>query len=117
MNCYKILTLLLVSALIISPAAGAVGSGAEEESTLWAEVGEAVRAELGEAVRVGIGISALMLAGAILYDEVTNGVIDDIPNVLSPQEHMEYVLYHESSYIELAMRKIVGIIFDIIQSQ
>ena len=35
MNRYKILILLLVSALLISPAAGAVGTGAEEESTWW----------------------------------------------------------------------------------
>ena len=35
MNRYKILTILLVGALLISPAACAVGSGAEEESTWW----------------------------------------------------------------------------------
>ena len=71
MNCYKILTLLLVSALIISPAAGAVGSGAEEESTWW-DTTKDYAAYAWETVKehpyqVMIGTTALLATGAGLY--------------------------------------------------
>ena len=71
MNCYKIITLLLVSALIISPAAGTVGAAAEEESTWWDTTKDyadyAWETVKEHPYQVMIGITALLATGAGLY--------------------------------------------------